>query len=113
MPIRGGFGRVEPVYRWTPAGPMSGSFGAVAAGCRTRTPSARDSTCTSVFGSSLGPQHGLGMTPRGVALRIAQHSGDFVDPILPMQDLNVAGGNASAGFLRDHQMIVRPSGNLG
>ena len=62
---------------------------------------------------ALGPQHGLGMTSRGVALRVAQHPGDFVDPILPVQDLDVAGGNASAGFLRDHQMIVGPSGNLG
>src|SRR6186997_3214044 len=113
MPIPVGFGRVELVYRWTPAGPTSGCSGAVAAECRTLMPSARDSTCTSVFGSSLGPQHGLGMTPRGVALRVAQHPGDFIDPILPMQDLNVACGNASASLLRDHKMVVGPSGNLG
>src|SRR6476619_5811867 len=113
MPIPVGFGRVEPVYRWTPAGPTSGCSGAAAAECRTRTPSGRVSTCTSVFGSSLGPQHGLGMASRGVALSIAQHPGDFVDPILSVQYLNVAGGNASASFLGNHQMIVGPSGNLG
>src|SRR3954454_18614699 len=105
MPIQAGSGRVELVYRWTPAGPMSGCSGAVPAECRTRTPSGRDSTCTSVFGSSLGPQHGLGMASRGVALSIAQHPGDFVDPILPVQNLNVAGGNAAASFLRNYQMI--------
>src|SRR5215203_1681741 len=92
---------------------MSGCSGAEADECRTRMPSGRHSACTSVFGSSLASQHGLGMPARGVALRIAQHPGNLVDPILSVENLHVAGGNTPASLLRHDQMVVGPGGNLG
>src|SRR3954466_648769 len=91
---------------------MSGCSEPEADEYRTRTRSGQRSACTSVFGSRLGPEHGLGMASRGIALSIAQHPSDFVDPILSVQYLNVAGGNAPASLLRDHEMIVGPSGDL-
>ena len=50
------------------------------------------------------------MSAGGVALGIAQHAGQLVDAVLAVHRAHVAGGDASAGSLRDHQVMVGPGG---
>jgi len=66
--------------------------------------------------SSLGycgaSQQRLGMPPRCLALRIAEHARDLVDLVFTMKHLYVAGRDAAPCLFRHHQMAVGSGGDL-
>ena len=58
-------------------------------------------------------EHDQGVAASSLRVRIAQHPGELTNPIFAVNPCDVAGGDARPGALRDHQMAVRPGGNLG
>ena len=52
------------------------------------------------------------MAPRRLPLAVPQHPRDLADPVLPVDHLHVAGGDAAPRLLRHHQVPVGPRGDL-
>src|SRR4051812_7312566 len=96
------------------AGATSGCSGQGVDECKTRTPFGAGSGCISGYGETRTCrvalpglpcclvrtlQECLRMTPGGISLGVAQHAGNLVDAVFPMQNLHIAGGNPASRFL--------------